>query len=320
MRIVDLAGVPDALEPQLPALAWLDHDRPYDREDLRRLARQGYPSADYGGVFGLVGAQVVSRVLVLSLPFTGPDGTVAVPGLTDVGTRPDSLGHGYARRLVEEVHRRERAAGRDWALLWTHPSWVAHGLYEKLGYRDIYSPPSALATSASPPKRDLPRGFTWRTATTREFDILEGLLAQGTAGRRGLVPRPPNSFRWKHRAGWRPVGNHRILREEGVPVGYAYRTSDPTCLGTVEVVVAAPRYARTMIVALERDARGRRLAIGSTSFVTDHARLLRRRGYALYSSSHNVLMACPLRSGVHPWTPAAVAKDRRFSCHRGDVF
>jgi len=75
--------------------------------------------------------------------------------------------------------------------------------------------------------------------------------------------------------------------------------------------------------ALEREARGRWLAIGMTSFAADHDARLRATGYATYRSSHGTLMARPLGprgTDRDPDLAARTCADPRFSLHRGDMF
>jgi GNAT superfamily N-acetyltransferase len=128
----------------------------------------GYPTSDYYGVYAVEDDQVLSRVETLQLAFRGFEGSQTVVGVADVLTRPEGLGRGFARRLLQEVHRRESARGRAWAFLWTHRTWGAHHLYESLGYEDVYSPPTWLRAIPRAMRQAPPAGYRWRSARTRD--------------------------------------------------------------------------------------------------------------------------------------------------------
>ncbi len=282
----------------------------------------GHPASDYYGVYAVENGQALSRVESLQLAFRGFDGPQTVVGISDVLTRPDGLGRGYARCLLREVHRREAARGRRWSFLWTHRTWGAHRLYEGLGYEDVYSPPLALrevpeATGEAPPS-----GYRWRIARAAEAGQLERLLNAGTRDRLGFVPRSRGWNRVRFRLGWRKPENHRVLVHGSRDVGYAHLsdTSDWN-LSTNEVVLASSEHAEPMLRALEGLARGRWLTFQGTSFARDWEAMLVARGYALYPTSHTVLMAKSLRSRIPRGEDLRrVFRAPEFSSHRGDMF
>ncbi|MCI4321878.1 MAG: GNAT family N-acetyltransferase [Thermoplasmata archaeon] len=321
MQILDFDELPSALHPQVAAMRWLDREAPQDVAFVRRLRREGFPATDYFGVYAVEGGELLSRVETLALPWRGGGETRTVLGISDVLTRPDAGGRGLARRLLVELHRREAALGRPWSFLWTRRSWGAHRLYEKLGYRDVYSAPSSLRKIPSTVRRRLPPGVSWRKAKVRDFARLEQILSAATRDRFGFVPRWPGSFRLKHRLGWRPASSYRMLMKSGRAVGYANLTTELTTVEAHEVVVEDPADSGAMIAAIEREAAGQWLAFGSTSFGWDHRAELSSRGYAVYPLSHLTLMARPLhRMARGARSASEVAADPRFVCHRGDQF
>ncbi|HKV90538.1 MAG TPA: GNAT family N-acetyltransferase, partial [Thermoplasmata archaeon] len=320
-RIFDLDELPAELAPQLAAIRWLDHETPQDLPFVRRLRRSGFPASAYFGVYSVERGQILGHVETLALPYRSGSTPETVLGIADVLTHPDALGHGHARRLLEHVHAREAAAGKRWSFLWTHRSWGAHRLYETLGYRDVYSPPSALRRVGRSGRRPVPTGYTWRRASVRDLRVLERLHASATKDRLGFGPRWRGSFRLKHEVGWRPIGDHRLLRKAGEAVGYAYVTGSVENLAPHEVIVAGPEHAGPMLAALEGEAAGRWLTFRTTTFVADEWTRLERRGYALYRSAHEVLMA---RALVEPpgagRDPAEVAADEAYASQRGEMF
>ena len=322
MRIVDLAGIPAGLRPQLPAFDLCDGDPPRDDRFLRRLRRMGYPASDYWGVYAVEGDQLLARVESLDLPFTGRAGTETVAGIANVVTRPRGLGRGLARALLREVHRRSEAGGARWSFLWTHRSWGAHRLYESLGYRDVYSPPYAYGRIARARPRGSNAGVRLGVGTARDDAVVGRILRAAARGRFGFLRRPTSHARTRVRLGGRRWDRYRILREGSRPVGYAYLADvHPESLTVTEVAVTAPEHRAAMIAGLSSLARGRWLAFQFTSFAADAESELRAEGFLVERTSHTVLMARPLGTAARRGEDlGALGRDPGFSSHRGDMF
>jgi FR47-like protein len=255
--------------------------------------------------------------------FTSPAGTEEFVGVSGVETRPDVLRRGVARALFEELHARQRRTGRRWALLWTHRTWGAHHLYEELGYRDVYSPPAALRKLGRPADGPVRREYRWRSVRPADDELLERILDTGATGRLGLLPRYSGSFRFRFRMAWRSRSDYRIFLHRSTPVGYVVSTAHRHYRAATEIIVNDARHAIPILDALERESAGRWLALGRTTFITDHEKILRARGYAVYRVSHPTLMAKPLLPGVRVTSrssPVTVCRSPRFFFHSGDVF
>jgi len=322
MRILELKELSAELLAQIPSLPALDGDPPMGIGQIRAARRSGLPYSDYYAVYAVEDGRLIGRVETSWFPFTGPLGRQTVVGICDVLVRPTDGRKGGATALLAEVHRREAALGREWSFLWTHRTWGAHRLYERLGYADVYSPPLAIRAV---PRRDGPRRpapESWSTARRTEAPVLEGVLAEGTRGRMGFVPRSPGSFSARFRLGWRSPRNHRLLRSGSRVVGYAHVVPVPPRSTIVtEVVLTSADHAEPMLDALEAEAAGRWLMFETTTFVTDQAPLLTRRGYEIHLSTHRVMMAKRLvEAPAGLIDPAAVGRDPAFSNHRGDMF
>ena len=148
--------------------------------------------ADYFGIFAVDAGTVVGQTFVLRIPYTFPHGTESISGIAGVATRLDHARTGVARRILEEVHRREREAGIGYSTLWTNRSWGAHRLYEKLRVRDVYAPPGAVGV---PPARSPRPGRTVRPGHRSDLEAIEELHSRYTEGRWGFTQRPPNFAR-----------------------------------------------------------------------------------------------------------------------------
>lgn len=321
MEILDLPHLPESLHPQLPELTVLNGDPPQDIRFVREfVALAGFDNAPYYGVYAVEEGEILAKVEVVHPRFTWPGRpAVRLAGIADVFTRAEALRHGYARDLLQEVHRREAEAGIPWSLLWTQASWGAHRLYEELGYADVYRPWTAIRFVA--PARDRPalaRG-PFRSARASEVPLVERIRARGARGRVGFAPAFPRGISTLTGLGVRSPTDFRILRCEGRDVGFALLEVKKSYVSARDVVVTSGRYAVPMLEALERVGRGRWLILDLTTFVRDHADLLKGRGYRVHVDSHRRLMARRLDPAV-PADLGAVCGDARFMCLGFDRF
>ncbi len=283
MKILDFQDLPKSLLKQLPVTAVLDGDPPWGSEILRSNQKLGIPYSSYRCVYAVESGEIVSQIEVYWLTLTTTDGVFPVAGIANVATRPLAQGRGWASALLEEVHRREVDRGASSSFLWTHRSWGAHRLYERLGYVDVYSPPASLKRIPTSVPRKPPAGYRWRICDRRDADRLDRLLVRANQGRIGFIPRFPRSFYARFAIGWRRPDNHRILFQGSQPVGFVHLShTDPWSISANEVVVVGSEHTRPMLQALESTASGRWLALETTTFVADAAVELRDRGFSTY--------------------------------------
>jgi GNAT superfamily N-acetyltransferase len=324
VKIFDLPGLPRRLYPQLAAIRVQDGDPPHDIAFLRKVRSLGLPAADYHAVYAVEDDEILSKVETRWLTFRSPGGSKPVAGISDVTTRPTAGRRGLAGALFEEVHRREAARGVEWSFLWTHLSWGAHRLYERLGYTDVYSTPVSLRhvprRKARAARR--PTGYDWRIPTARDAGRLEQMLSQATEDRIGFLPRSPGSFKAAFELGWRTPEKLRVLVSGRERVGYANLGMEDAWSATFnEVVVTGPEHIAPMLGALEAEAQGRWLVLETTTFVNDASTLLRERGFATYPVTHRTLMAKRL-AGTSERTEdlGALCRSPLFSLQRSDMF
>jgi len=287
--------------------------------DLWRRRSNYY--APYAGIFAVEGATVLGQVLVKRLPYTFRDRTETVTAVASVGTRADRARRGIASKLLEEVHRRERADGIRFATLWTNRSWGAVRVYERLGYEGIYSIPFALRPA--PRARVRPpslRGV--RRAGRSDLAELEELRERLAEGRIGFCHRPER-FLETSTATWEIDPPHEILvvRDRGRAEGYVVVRSNPYRLICGELVATTPRVAERLVAAVERAADDRPTVLEGSA-VADRKALLGRRGYRLLEKSYGVFMARPLdgRWDARTAIRAFATDDPRFLCQVGDRF
>lgn len=323
MEIRTVETLPTELEGSWGSLLWSDGSPPLDRALYRKARSLGVPFSDYSGVLAVEGEEVLAQVIVGRLRLRTRRGSERFASIEDVVTRPDALGRGLSTHLFREVHARESRARVGLAMLWTRRTWGAHRLYEKLGYRDVYSPASAVLPPPQGSPVRAPAGFSSRRVRRSDLAVLERLLSRAQRGRTGFVQRFRGSFRARVRLGWRSAREFHLLLRGGRPVGYFYATEEGRRqIGVYEAVVSDRRLESALLDSIQAFAGRRWITIGSSTFVRDSADRLRARGFRLRPESHIVLMARSLAGTPTSRTAELrqLMRDPRFFCHGGDMF
>jgi GNAT superfamily N-acetyltransferase len=321
MQILEYSDLTPEQQRLAPGIEFSDGDPPSISERIDRIRVRGERFLDYVSLNAVDRGIPVARVgstRVTFVPSAGEPETVC--GITDVITRSDALRRHFATRLVGASHERARAEGIRWAILWTHRAWVAHRAYEKLGYRDVYSP--ALVTRKSSVRsRPARRPVRLRIARSGDAARLEQVFADASQRRVGFSRRPRGWFSTVFRLGWRAPGSYRLVYADGRLVGYLQLAVDRFDLVSREIVVPDPEHHGPLLDALERLARGRWIGIRSTTFLRDAAREVARHGYDRVPTDHAVMMACPLRPvDRSDWRQLSrTIADPRFAVHGGDM-
>lgn len=323
MKILDYAEVLARYPSQIGLLDWADGDLPRTPVHVRRVGELGYPNAPYVGLCAMEGPQAMSRIEVNRRNWTTRKGTETFAGLSWVITRPDAVRRGYARALLREMDRRERSAGIELAFLWTRTSWVAHGLYEKEGYRDLCSFPLVAGLVEDRPQR-LSTGYTMRCARKSDAELLSRLNAGATQGREGFFPRFPGAFNLAFAMGWREPKWYRILLHRGRPVGYVNAHQERESILVDEGAVLAhgePRdHLPALVDALAGIARGKWLCLSATTFARDAERLLHELGLSSIPRSYQVLMGKDLTGRRGLAEVERVCRSPTFWFHNADRF
>jgi GNAT superfamily N-acetyltransferase len=292
-----------------------------DRTAVALWRKRSNVFAEYVGVFAVERGRVIGQTLVKRLAYTFPEGRETIGAIASVGTRPDAARRGVARRILEEVHRREREAGIRFVSLWTNRSWGAHRLYEQLGYRDTYAFPWAVR----PPPRDGRRSIAPKgvgPATVLDLAAIEELHARASVGRIGFCERPRAVLRTAALLGeFDPAQEMLVRRSRSGLSGYATVRSNAVRSVCGELVGRSRRDRIELVRAVEHRAGVRAVAFQHTP-VTDQLDLLRARGYATMLDGWYVFMTASLRG---PWSERAARaqfrpEDPRFQCAEGDRF
>ncbi len=287
-----------------------------------RTVRAGVNNfAEYVGVFAVDRGRLIGQIFVLRIPYAFPDGPETVGGIAAVGTSAERGRQGVARALLEEVHARERAEGIHHTALWTNRSWGAHALYEKLGYRDVYFPPTALRVHSAPRRRG-PRPRGMRRGRRADLPDVDRLHAEVGQDRLGFYRRPKGMSETEARLGnLKPREHLLVYRSGGKLRGYAHVDRTPYRAVCGELVGASERVRRELVREVER-ATERVPLVFLNTVVTDEKGALASPRFAHSSTSWYGLMGCRPGKG---WTEAEAVRtfgcrDPRFLCLAGDRF
>ncbi len=319
MRLVTFDELPDRLHRDAAALQLGAFSGYFSREAIATYRRRSHVFSGYVALFAVDRGTVVGEVFVLRLPFRTRSGVEPVAGIASVTTAVPSSRRGVAARILEEVHRREAAAGIRFALLWTSQAWRAHGLYERLGYRDVFVSP--VAARLAPGRRALRRGDTLRPATARELPRLEGMHRAACRGRLGFSVRPEHHLAVEQACGFLDLPAWLVFRRSGRWAGYVHLVRGPTHARLGELV-ASGRDRIALLDAVERTVRRGAIVVNNSVALDLRAELLRRGYLVRRGADWRTLMAKPLLTSM---SPAAVRRelgvdDRSFVVMDADRF
>ncbi|MFX0124476.1 MAG: GNAT family N-acetyltransferase [Candidatus Hodarchaeota archaeon] len=110
-----------------------------------KLIRQYDPRPfPYFAIYAIVDEVVAGQVGIFRLPMVSIDGPEDVGGVWAVCTHPSFIRRRIANQLLDEAHERMRVEGLRFSTLGTSKHRVAHLLYQKQGYHDIFFSSSML--------------------------------------------------------------------------------------------------------------------------------------------------------------------------------
>ena len=98
----------------------------FDFEHVAMARKIGYQTQDYFAVYAVEDKEVLAKVEVMHIEVETTEGPETISGIGGVVTRRDKSRMGLARQLLQDVHRREEAAGIKHSLLWTGRNNKAH--------------------------------------------------------------------------------------------------------------------------------------------------------------------------------------------------
>lgn len=298
MQILGWDELTNDQRTQAGLLDWSDWESPGQTQLLHEPWVHGRPYQDYSSLVVVERGRPLARVGVIRVALRDHEGTVPVLGVSDVITDPSELRRGLATRLMVEAHARARADGISTSFLSTRRSWGAHRGYEKLGYADVFSVRLALRAIPRPARTTSDERVRVRRGRKSDVRTYQRILDAASVGRVGFIPRSKGSFDVRLRLRWSDPKDYLVVSKGGETVGYALTRTGLREVTCREAVPARPEFRGALLDGVERYARGKLLAFGTTTFLSDAASEFARRGYHRRDRGHWVLMAHALRGSA----------------------
>lgn len=286
MRIVEYDAV-DPLQVLHLNLLCLDFAlTPELVEVIRGMDPRPFP---FFALYAVEGSGVAGQVGVFRLPVVSTAGAAEVGGVWAVSTHPAWRGKGVASLLLDEAHARMAAAGLRFSTLGTDSYRVAHGLYEKQGYRDVFSPAAALGRSDALPRAP---GLTAEPAGVERLALADRLFEQIAHGRLGFARRHTPFFPFLHARSYLSADDLWLFRRGGEVVGYAVAGQRNGLLRVRNLLLAAGVDAAEAVASLAQriDARYSEVRLDAAA----HAAAFAQAGFRLTPQSWGTFMVKPL--------------------------
>jgi GNAT superfamily N-acetyltransferase len=266
-----------ALTPELAAL-------------IRRMDPRPFPCL---AVYAVAGGAVAGQVGVFRLPVVSPAGAGEVGGVWAVSTHPAWRGQGIASQLLDEAHGRMAAAGLRFSTLGTDSFRVAHELYLKHGYHDLFSPGLVLGRSDALPAQP---GWRAERAGAGRLALADRLFEQVARAHLGFARRHTPFFPFLHQRGYLDAQDLWLLWQREEIAGYAAVRANRSLLRVSNLFLAEGLDPLAAVAALA-------LAAG-TRYVQarldrcEHLDAFAQTGFQVSSQSWATFMVKPLAAGA----------------------
>lgn len=240
-------------------------------------------------VYAVDGSTVVGQVGVFRLPVVSTAGAAEVGGVWAVSTHPAWRGRGVASQLLDEAHRRMAAAGLRFSTLGTDSYRVAHGLYEKHGYRDVFSPAAALGRRDTLPQTP---GLRVDQAGPDQLALADRLFEQIAWGRLGFARRHTPFFPFLHARSFLNANDLWLFQRSGEMVGYAVAAAHNGLLRVNNLLLASGGNAAEAAASLAERTGARYIQVRLDD--AGHAAAFAQAGFQITGQSWGTFMVKPL--------------------------
>jgi predicted acetyltransferase len=233
--------------------------------------------------------KIVSQVAALRIPTKTVDGEETILGVAEVATHPAFARRGYSTKLMNEFHDRSREEGTRIAFLLTRSSFVAYGLYLKLGYRDL-----AYFPKGSKPlvRKKKPKDSILRKLRKKDVDKLDEIFDRFSKDLLGFVVRQKRYFDWRLKVSESLKNVIQVVETKDGVGGYILKKDVGGDVFVEEMVVPSKRVLNRIFSELERGEKG--------DYITAYplgggkqAEYLRSRGYFMDEFSYGKVMVLP---------------------------
>lgn len=277
-------------------------------------------TSGYYAMHAVEDGETIGQVIVFRIDYSFPGmGTRKVSGLAGITTRADKSRKGIARRIIEEVHERERKEGITHSLLWTNSSWHAHDLYLSLGYRDIFSSPLAFKDNITT-GGDTP--YTFSTARKSDVHLFSDMHSAYSKGGTGFVHRSPGLDPVMVQTGRVALKNIQLIKNGYGNVGYMYAEKDGSILRCRELVILPGQSRAEIVDAVESRVKKGGVAMFRDMLTAGTTDFFLSRGYSLFPVQWKVLMGKRLGKDMDESEAVTEFGTARadFFCSAGDGF
>lgn len=291
-----------------------------DISGVQLLRQRGGSASGYYAMYAVEDGEAIGQVVVYRIDYSFPYlGTRKVSGLAGITTRADKSRKGVARRIIEEVHERERREGITHSMLWTNSSWHAHDLYLSLGYRDIFSSPLAFKSGIRTGGR-IP--YTFTTARKSDLGILGDMHSAYSKGGTGFVHRSPGLISVLVQTGEVVLKNIQLIKYGDENAGYMYAEKDGSVLRCRELVILPGKSMAEIVEAVESRVKREGVAMFRDMLTPGTTDFFRSRGYMLFPAQWKVLMGKRLDKDMEESDAITEFGTARtdFFCSAGDGF
>jgi len=285
----------DELESKDELLPLMDHAFrwPFNQKAFENLIRLDPRMKDSAvGFCAVEKGKLLGHVGVMDLRTRRLDGELeSAGGVYGVATMPGHLRKGICTALMNRAHEYFREKGYRFSFLGTGHYLVAHSLYEKLGYSDLFDVPSAYKTMHS--KRTRP-SVKEKTGKIDLGNVLK-IYNESMKGRTGFVVRD-EEFLVMLKKYERLADKQFIVGAEGYTIVQDIKYTWVNGISIRELVASNAEEANRLLGLVERRARS--LVCDRAVLDSDLLRVYEARGYIILKKGQGVIMAKPLTTGA----------------------
>jgi GNAT superfamily N-acetyltransferase len=214
---------------------------------IRRLDPRPFP---FFAIYAIEEEIVVGQVGVYRLPMVSTEGREDVGGVCAVCTHPAFSRHGIARELLEVAHNRMRAAGLRFSTLRTSRHRVAHALYLRQGYEDVFFSNSTIAHYQSVLHLGRLRA---ERANAEKLHLTDDLFRRVANGRLGFAYRYESFITTQVEMGEVDASCIWLLRADSELVGYALVDTSQAVLTVNDILLAEPTDTSEAVMSIARE-------------------------------------------------------------------
>jgi len=257
---------------------------------IRRLDPRPFP---FLALYAVEDKTVTGQVGVFRLPMISTEGPEDVGGVWAVSTHPVFGHRGMSTRLLDEAHARMRAAGLRYSTLGTSRYRVAHLLYRRQEYEDMFVSASALAHRETAQREASLRA---ERARADQLHLADELFEQVAANRLGFAHRHRPFFAALVEIGDLNVNEIWLLWEGSQLVGYVIARLSEAVLMVSDLVLYDAIDAAQAVAALVKETTASYVQVR----VNRPSELVswQQAGYQLARADWGTFMIKPLIPGV----------------------